>query len=284
MSGLWYREVFEDRTSLGLKVRRQLHAERSEFQYIEVLDTEYAGRVLVLDGVFMTSEKDEFFYHEMIVHPALVSAPRIERVLIIGGGDGGTAREVLRHPGVKKCVMVEIDERVVAACKDHLPSIGTAWDDPRLELRFEDGVKYVREEEVEPFDVVILDGSDPVGPAKGLFDASFYRGVRRVLAEDGVFALQSESPTVYEDLFFDIQKTLRGVFGSVHPYFGSVFLYGAGMWTWTLASQSGDPLTIHPERAAAIADGSRYYTEAIHRASFAQPAFVRDRLRAADAR
>lgn len=279
MSGLWYREVFEDQTSLGLKVRRQLHAERSEFQYIEVLETEYAGRVLVLDGVFMTSEKDEFFYHEMIVHPALVSAPRIERVLIIGGGDGGTAREVLRHPGVKKCVMVEIDERVVAACKTHLPSIGTAWDDPRLELRFEDGVRYVREEDVEPFDVVILDGSDPVGPAKGLFDESFYRGVRRVLAEDGVFALQSESPTVYEDVFFEIQQTLGRVFGSVHPYFGSVFLYGAGMWTWTLASQDGDPLVMHADRAAAIADGSRYYTEAIHQACFAQPAFVRDRLK-----
>lgn len=280
--GLWYREFLEDKSSLGLAVTASLHSEQSEFQRVEVIETRYLGKVLVLDGVFMTSEADEFYYHEMIVHPVLVTAPSIERVLIIGGGDGGTAREVLRHPGVRECVMVEIDPAVVSACKTHMPDIARgAWDDPRLDLRFEDGVRYLREAEAGAFDVVILDGSDPVGPAEGLFDRSFYENARRVLGDRGVFALQSESPTVYEALFFEIQETLRGVFGASHPYFGSVFLYGAGMWTWTLASVEGDPLAVRADRLEAIEAGCRYYNGEIHRACFAQPSFVRRRLAAA---
>jgi spermidine synthase len=277
-SGCWYAEVFEDKASLALKVTRTLHRERSDYQLIEVFETEWLGKVLALDGVFMTSVADEHFYHEMIVHPALCTAPRIGRVLIIGGGDGGTAREVLRHPGVERCVMVEIDRRVVEVCREHLPEIGTAWDDPRLELRFEDGVRYVKEADAPPFDVVILDGSDPVGPAEGLFDRSFYEGVRRVLADDGIFALQSESPTVYEEVFFEIQRTAADVFGRAHPYFGSVPIYGAGMWTWTLAGAALDPTAVRAARAEAVAEGCRYYTPEIHRAAFAQPAFVKRRL------
>lgn len=277
-SGCWYAEVFHDEVALGLKVTRMLHRERSEYQLIEVFDTEWLGKVLALDGVFMTSVGDEHYYHEMIVHPALCTAPRIERVLIIGGGDGGTAREVLRHPDVKSCVMVELDRRVVEVCREHLPELGGPWDDPRLELRFEDGTRFVQEAAEGSFDVVLLDGSDPVGPAEGLFDRSFYGNVRRLLTHDGVFALQSESPTVYEDVFFDIQRTAADVFGHSYPYFGAVPLYGAGMWTWTFASPSVDPMALRHERLEAIAEGCRYYTPDIHRAAFAQPAFVARRL------
>ena len=278
MSGLWYREVFRDQLSLGVRVERTLHASQSEFQRIEILDTAFFGKMLVLDGIFMTSEADEHYYHEMIVHPALCTAERIERVLIIGGGDGGTAREVLRHPGVERCTMVEIDRGVVEACKAHLPEIGReGWADPRLDLRFEDGVQFVKDAPEGSFDVVILDGSDPVGPAEGLFDERFYEGVRRVLGAHGVFALQSESPTVYEQVFYDIQATLRRVFGASHPYFGSVTLYGAGMWTWTM---TGDPAALKPERVASIAEGCRYWSPDIHRAAFAQPAEIQRRLHA----
>lgn len=276
---IWSSEVFQDRYRLDFRVERVLHAEQSAFQHIEIFETLQMGRVLALDGIYMTSEADEFYYHEMLVHPALTTAPRVERVLIIGGGDGGTAREVLRHPDVKTCVMVEIDEAVVRACREHLPSIGTAFDDPRLELRFEDGVAFVENAVGPPFDVVILDGSDPVGPAEGLFGASFYRGVRRRLAEDGVFALQSESPTVYPEVFFDIQASLREVFKEVHPYFGSVMLYGAGMWTWTWASAQGDPLAPRPPRLPAAEKAARYYNRDVHRAAFAQPSFIRQGLK-----
>jgi len=276
--GLWYTEVLDGKSSFGLRVTDVLHHERSDFQTIEVLDTPMLGRVLALDGILQTSERDEHWYHEMIVHPALCAAPSIERVLVIGGGDGGTAREVLRHPGVKRCVMVEIDRAVVEACRAHLPAIGGGvWDDPRLDLRFEDGVKMVAETD-ERFDVVVLDGSDPIGPSEGLFGRSFYEGVRRVVGDHGVFALQSESPTVYEDVFFDIQAALRDVFGASHPYFGSVYLYAAGMWTWTFASATADPLDVKAERVEAIAEGCRYYDGDIHRAAFVPPAFIRRRL------
>ncbi len=278
---LWYDETFENRTRLGLRVERTLFSGRSDYQTVEVLETPQWGRVLVIDGVFMTSEGDERFYHEMIVHPALVTAPRIARVLVIGGGDGGTVREVLRHPGVEKVVLVEIDAMVVEACKAHLPALGgDAWNDPRLEVRIGDGVAFVKESK-ESFDVVLLDGTDPVGPAKGLFDESFYRGVRDRLASGGVFALQSESPILLADVFFEIQQTLRRVFVNAHPYFGPVPLYGAGIWSWTWASNAGDPRTksaLHADRIAPFAKDLRVYSPEVHLGAFTQPPYVARRL------
>jgi len=275
--GLWYVERFEDLSMLGLRAHAHLPCERSELQSIEVIDTPWLGRVLVLDGIFQTCERFEHVYHEMIVHPALCSAPSIERVLVIGGGDGGTAREVLRHPGVERCVMVEIDEGVVRACKEHLPSIGRGvWEDPRLDLRFDDGVRFVKETD-ERFDVVILDGSDPIGPSKGLFDRSFYEGVRQVLSDDGLFALQSESPTADEGVFYEIQWTAREIFGRARPCFASVVLYGVGMWTWTLAG-TPDPRALVPGRVEAIAEGCRHYSAELHAASFVAPAEIARRL------
>ena len=156
--------------------------------------------------VFMTSEYDEFLYHEMLAHPAMTTAPRIERVLVIGGGDGGTVREVLRHSEGKACVMIEIDQLVVDASKEYLPGIGTAWDDPRLDVRFIDGIDYVKTSKDEKYDVILLDGTDPVGPGAVLFDEAFYAGCKRMLAEDGVMALQSESPLLMLDTFVETQQ------------------------------------------------------------------------------
>lgn len=277
--GLWYSETYGDRIAFGLRASATLHHERSAHQLVEIFDTPAFGKVLALDGVFMTSAGDEFFYHEMIAQPALCTAPRIDRVLVIGGGDGGTAREVLRHRGVREVVLVEIDPAVVSACRAHLPELG-AWDDPRLTVLFDDGVRFVREAEPASFDVVILDGSDPVGPAEGLFDRAFFEGVRRALAPDGVFVAQSESPMAYAEAFYAIVRELGAIFGRAHPYFGAVPLYGIGPWTWTYASASADPLALRAERAAAIERPCRYWTREIHRAAFAQPAFVRRRLEA----
>ena len=142
MTHEWYYEQFENHTRFGMQVKRHLVSEQSEFQKIELFEAERYGRVLALDGVYQTSELEEYFYHEMLVHPAMTSAPNIRRALVIGGGDGGTAREILKHPEVEQCVMVEIDARVVEACKAHLPTIGTAWDDPRLSLRIGDGIAF----------------------------------------------------------------------------------------------------------------------------------------------
>ena len=274
----WYREVYLDRSSYGLRVTARVAEVRSEHQHIEVIDTLAWGRVLVIDGIFMTSERDEHYYHEMLVHPAMVCAPRVSRVLVIGGGDGGTVREVLRHAEVEACVLVEIDRAVVEVSEEHLPTIGTAWNDPRLELRIGDGIAHVRDTD-ERYDVVILDGTDPVGPGEGLFDQAFYENVRRVLAPGGVVSLQSESPILTEPLFFEIQRTLRRVFPRVHPCFGPVPLYSAGLWSYTLAGTEVDPTRLDAARLAAIEPACKHYSAEIHRAAFAQPAAVRRRLR-----
>lgn len=277
--GLWYDETFHDHTRLGLLSKETLFSAQSPYQKIEVIDTVGFGRVLIIDNVFMTSEYDEFLYHEMLTHPALTTAPSIERVLVIGGGDGGTVREVLRHPDVKECVMVEIDEMVVDVSKEHLPGIGTAWDDPRLEVRFIDAVDYVNKSTDASYDVILLDGTDPVGPGAMLFDESFYADCKRMLSPDGVMALQSESPLLMMDMFVDIQHKLRALFCEVHPYLGPVPLYGTGTWSWTWCSNTGEPLRPIPERQAAIVEGSKAYNEELHQAVFALPNYVRRALK-----
>ena len=277
--GLWYEETFGDQVRLGLRTKETLFSAQSAYQKVEVIDTEGFGRVLVIDGVFMTSEYDEFLYHEMLAHPALTTAPSIERVLVIGGGDGGTVREVLRHPDVKHCTMIEIDELVVEASKRYLPGIGTAWDDPRLDLRFIDAIEYVSESEDDEFDVVLLDGTDPVGPGAVLFDESFYRGCKRMLAEGGVMALQSQSPLLMMDVFVETQHKLRKLFSEVHPYLGPVPLYGTGTWSWTWCSDTGEPLRPIQERQDAIAAGSKAYNAELHQALFALPSYVKRALK-----
>lgn len=277
---LWFTEEFENRLRVGLKVEKSLFSGRSEYQQVDVFETRLFGKALAIDGLFMTSVGDEANYHELIVHPALCTAPKIENVLIIGGGDGGTAREVLKHPEVKKCVLVEIDGMVVDASKEHLPEIGTAWDDPRLEVRIEDGVAYAQNAPEGSFDVVLLDGSDPVGPAEGLFGETFYRSVNRLMPDHGVFALQSESPTLFEDVFYDTQAALRRVFGKAHPYFRSVPLYGTGVWSWTYASRGSDPFQLIEERVARIEESAKIYNRDIHRGVFAVPQGIKRRLEA----
>lgn len=274
----WYDELFRDRIRYGLRVVERLFEAESDFQKVEIVETPQWGRVLVIDGIFMTSEREEHFYHELLVHPALVTVAKPRRVLVIGGGDGGTAREVLRHPGVESCVMVEIDGTVVDACKKYLPTIGTAWGDPRLDLRITDGIAYVRDTDEGPFDVVLLDGTDPVGPGEGLFNRAFYDDVARVLAPEGVFALQSESPLLLPEVFYEIQRTLREVFPRVHPYFGPAPLYAAGQWSWTFATRHVDPLAVRREQLAEVEAGCKHYNGDVHRAAFAVPNDVRARL------
>ena len=277
--GLWYDETFDDQTRLGLRVEKTLFSGQSDYQKIEVIDTVGFGRVLVIDNVFMTSEYDEFLYHEMLAHPALTTAPRIERVLVIGGGDGGTVREVLRHPDVKECLMIEIDELVVNVSKEYLPGIGTAWDDPRLDLRFIDGIDYVKTSEDEKFDVILLDGTDPIGPGAVLFDEAFYEGCKRMLTDDGVMALQSESPLLMMDVFVETQHKLRKLFAEVHPYLGPVPLYGTGVWSWSWGSNTGEPLRPVQERQEAIVEGSKAYNAELHQAIFALPNYVKRALK-----
>jgi len=272
--GIWFDETFKS-SRFGLKVTRTLFSAQSPFQKVDIFETEELGRVMTLDDAFMTSEGDEFFYHELLTHPAMLTANAPERVLVIGGGDGGTVREVLRHASVKKCVMIEIDELVVRACMEHLSTIGTAWKDPRLEVRFADGVDYVKHSDEEKYDVVLLDGTDPIGPGEVLFDLEFFRACKRMLKPDGVLALQSETPLLMSEAFFETQVKLRTLFSKVAPYLGPVPLYPSGLWSWTWCSDTQDPFVIDEARAKGIVDSLRWYNLDVHRGAFAQPNYVK---------
>lgn len=275
---LWFDETYGGKIRFGLKLTRSVFHGRSEFQSVDVVETEVFGRALALEDAWMTSERDEAHYHEMIAHPALTVAKTLERVLVIGGGDGGTVREVLRHPEVKHVTMVELDKLVVDACKEHLPSFGVPWDDKRLSLRFEDGIAYLKNYAGEPYDVILIDGSDPVGPAEGLYASPFYESAKKCLKPGGALVSQTESPIAMADDFARIVRTLRTSFKRAEPFFVPIPLYPSGMWSFTFASDSLDPLAFDDARAARIEASARYYNRDIHRAAFAKPSFVKKLL------
>ncbi|MCU0662261.1 MAG: polyamine aminopropyltransferase [Myxococcota bacterium] len=275
----WYDEAHENDSRFSLSTERVLFEGHSPFQKVTVLETTGWGRVLLIDDLYMTSYRDEFLYHEMLTHPALCTAQNLRRVLIIGGGDGGSAREVLSYKEVEKVVMVEIDELVVEASRRFLPDIGkNAWSDPRLEVIIGDGIAYAKRTDLEPFDVILLDGSDPVGPAQGLFTREFHQGVAQLLADGGTYTLQSESPFGQRPVFLETVKVLRQVFPIVQPYFGCVPIYPTGSWSWTFASKTRDPMVLDERRAAAQEARTQHYNRDIHRGAFALPNALRSEL------
>ncbi len=257
--------------------------EQSDFQRITVIDSERYGRGLLLDGCWMTAERQERHYHESLVHPALCSAAAIERILVIGGGDGGTARECLRHQGVRHLDMVEIDGRVVELSKTHLAALGGGcWNDPRFHLTVGDGIAWAADCADASYDVVIVDGSDPAGPAEGLFNRRFFEHCRRILRPGGVFATQSESPEAFRQVHLDTVRLLQDVFGHADPLYGWVPMYPSGWWSWTFAAADGpryqSPL---PERAAAVAAGCQIWSPRWQSGAFeAIPAFIERELSA----
>jgi spermidine synthase len=255
----------------------QLASERSPFQQIDIYENASFGRLLALDGLTQTTERDEFIYHEMLVHVPLISLEDPRRVLIIGGGDGGTLRRVLEHPSVEHAVMVEIDQRVTELCRELMPSIaGDAFDDPRAEVLFADGIAYVRDGG-EPFDAILIDSSDPVGPGEGLFTVDFYRAAAGRLANGGVLCAQSGSPGFQQD---ELHRTFRhasSAFTQVRVYVGFVPTYPGGMWSFTLA---GSTLLLDPSVAAARAAerkiSARYWRPELQRGAFDVPQIVYD--------
>jgi len=277
---LWVREIHRDNiTALSFKVEETLFSGRSQYQKVDVLKTKSHGNILINDGVFMLSELDEFVYHEMISHVPLFTHPSPKSVLIVGGGDGGTAREVLRHP-VEKVVMVEIDELVVNVSRKYLPGVSCALDDPRLELIIDDGVKYVAQTK-ETFDVVIVDSTDPMpeGPSVPLFDKPFYEKAASVLGPDGILITQAESP-FYDQ---DIQKTMlsnqRSFFGKLHIYLYTTVSYPGGLWSFSFASKGLCPVAdFDSARVEKLGLPIRYYNPAVHRAAFALPNFASEGL------
>lgn len=261
-----------------------LFNEKSPFQQVRVLNTHAFGKLLAIDDMVMCTEKDEFHYHEMIAHPALQLANNPKKVLVIGGGDGGTIREVFKYDNIEKVVMVEIDETVVRASKLHLPYLSGEFNNPKLELLIADGIEYVKNAGDETFDVIIVDGSDPVGPAEGLFTAAFYKNCQRALKKGGVLVTQGESPTFHKKTFIELNKCMKSIFGakSVHTLLFYATSYPSGMWSFQVATKEG----VHPvqgfddSKAEEFSKkkGLKYYNSEIHRASFALPTFVKSML------
>ncbi len=279
-----YNEFYHKKTGLTVGVEKVLFSKQSDYQKVEILQTDTWGNLMTIDGMVMLSEKDEFVYHELLVHVSMVSHPKPERVLIIGGGDGGSAREALKHASVRQVDMVEIDAVVIEAAKKHMPGVGD-WDNPKLNLLVQDGIQFLNEVK-EPYDVIIIDGSDPVGPAEGLFEENFINACYKVLSEDGVLSTQTESPWVesYHPSMKQVFSALDKTFNHSVMYLGYIPLYPAGMWSFGFASKTIKPLSQEALKRAETfyeqENGSlKYYNPEIHKASFALPNFVEQIIR-----
>lgn len=264
------REYQTASSGIFFKAKRVLYEKKSDFQKIEIIENDFYGRVLFLDGLVQTTEKDEFFYHEMLVHPALACLSRPEKVLIIGGGDGGALREVLKHP-VKKAWLVEIDQEVIRACEKYFPWLDRALSDPRAELAITDGFNFIQRT-TEKFSAIIVDSSDPVGPSAVLHDRDFYLKLKKVLTPEGVIVAQSGSQLLHLREHGQKAKFLKRMFRISRFYSAPVPTYPVGLWCYNFLSDRIDPLTVMKLR---IPEGLNYFNEEIFRASFALPPFFK---------
>lgn len=281
---LWFTDKDENQAMSLRHTGNVLFNETSPYQQVRVLESYSHGKFLAINNMVMATERDEFHYHEMMVHPAFQTHQAPKRVLVIGGGDGGTIREVFKYPSVEKVVMVEIDEAVVRAAKEHLPKLSCEFQNPKLELRIGDGIEYMKNAESESFDVILVDGSDPVGPAEGLFSEAFYQNCFRVLRKDGILVSQGESPMFHEKAFVDLNACLKRIFGKdkTHTMLFFMSTYPTGMWSLQMAVKGAK----HPKDASldqarnfAKEKKLRYYNEGVHMAAFQLPGFVREMLK-----
>ncbi|MFZ5627316.1 MAG: polyamine aminopropyltransferase [Bacillota bacterium] len=273
---LWYTEKQTENVGITCKITQTLHTEKTEFQDLAVIDTLQFGRMLVLDGMVQTTIKDEFVYHEMISHVALNTHPNPANVMVIGGGDGGAIREIIKHPRVQKATLVEIDGKVIEASKKYLPEIACALDDPKVDVRVEDGIKHIAEHE-NHYDIILVDSTEPVGPAVGLFAADFYRSIYRALKEDGIMVAQTESPFFNADLISRVFKDISAIFPITRLYLASIPTYPSGLWSFTMGSKKYDPLAVKEEDIAQYP--TKYYNAAVHKGAFALPNFVAELLK-----
>jgi spermidine synthase len=282
---VWFTDKDEDQ-ALSLRFTGEVFFDvQSPFQRVRIIESYKYGKMLALDDMVMTTIKDEFHYHEMISHPSMFTHGNAKNILVIGGGDGGTVREILRHDCVEKVTMVEIDGEVIKACKEHLPQIAAAFDHPKLDLIVDDGIAFIKNAAPETYDIIIVDGSDPVGPAEGLFSVEFYTNCYNALKKNGILVAQGESPKFNDKAFAELNRTLQGIFGTNNAPVSLFFVptYPTGMWSFQYGLKNVD----HPKHvtnesmidAFVEKEGLRYYNSDIHKGSFATPNFVKQLLK-----
>ncbi len=262
-------------TAFSLKITRKLHEEQSEFQFLEIYETEQFGNLMVIDGCTMVSTRDNFFYHEMMSHPVLFTHPNPKTVWIIGGGDCGTLREVLKHPGVEQAVQIDIDERVTRLAEIYFPELCESNSDPRADLKFIDGIKWVKDAAPGSVDIIIVDSTDPVGPAEGLFCADFYKDCFKALSENGIVVQQSESALLHMKILKEMRDEMQaGGFSHLQTVFFPQCIYPSGWWSATMASKQ-DLSQFREQDAASKGFDTVYYNSDIHKASLAMPEFFK---------
>ncbi|GAB6158491.1 polyamine aminopropyltransferase [Desulfotomaculum varum] len=275
MLDIWFTENHTEGYRVSWRIDNILHSERSRFQEIAVVESPDLGRALLLDNTVQTTTRFEFIYHEMIAHVPLMIHPRPQRVMVIGGGDGGTVREVLKHPTVETVELVEIDERVIQVSKEWLPQLSSALDSERVKILTVDGLQYVKQKAAH-YDVIIVDCTDPGGPSLALFTKDFYQDVYNALTEDGIIVSQTGSPT-FSPHFVEAVKGIRDVFPCSSPYLTCEPSYIAGFWSFTIGSKKYALDAVDQGRMAALA--TRYYTPEIHRAAFVLPKYIQEKIK-----
>jgi len=275
----WYTEEWAGQGSaISLKIKSKVHDEQSTYQRIEIYETETFGTLMTLDGLVMVTDRDNFVYHEMMSHPALFTHTDPQRVLVIGGGDCGTLHEVLKHKTVTLAEQVELDERVTRVSEKFFPELCESNNDPRARLHFADGIKWVADAKPETYDVIIIDSTDPVGPAAGLFSEAFYKNCFQALRPNGIVVGQSESPLFHAELILSVQKSFKAAgFHDVATLFFPQCTYPSGWWSATMAGKDMALANFRAQDAATKTFATRYYNRDIHAAALASPEFLRTR-------
>lgn len=277
----WFSENHTPNVQISIRVNKQLYSGKSEFQQIDVFESPEFGRFLTLDGFMMLTEKDEFIYHEMITHVPMAVHPNVKNVLVIGAGDGGVVRELVRYNDIEHIDMVEIDPLVVEVCKKYLPQTACRFDDPRLTLHYEDGLRFVRFKENE-YDLIIVDSTDPFGPGEGLFTKEFYGNCYKALKDDGILINQHESPFYPDDAHAcqRAHKNIVNTFPIAKVYQAHIPTYPSGHWLFGFASKKYHPLRdLDETRWNMRALTCRYYTTTLHKGAFYIPAYVEELLK-----
>ncbi|MGI6083329.1 MAG: polyamine aminopropyltransferase [Limnochordia bacterium] len=275
MLEVWFHEKESDHLHVGHRITKVLYQGCSEYQEIAVIDTVEFGRMLVLDGIAQLSLRDEFVYHEMLAHVPLFTHPNPKRVLVIGGGDGGTMGEVIKHSEVEEAHLVEIDGQVIEVCREFLPQLARSLDDPRVTVHVADGIRFMKEQ-TAAYDVILVDSTDPLGPSEGLFTVDFYADAARALRDDGVLAVQSESPFFTPELVQDVYRAIDSCFPQIRLYMATVPIYSLAPWSFTMGSKK--PQERMTFRRVGEAFATRYYSSEIHEASFCLPPYVKELL------
>jgi len=275
----WMYENFEPAGSaIGYRVTRKLDEVQSPFQKIEIFESTDWGNLMLIDGAMMLTTRDNFLYHEMMAHPALFTHADPKQVVIIGGGDCGTLREVLRHPGVERAVQCDIDEQVTRMSEKHFPELCESNADPRAQLLFDDGIAYMANAAPGSLDIVIVDSTDPVGPAEGLFNKAFHESCFRALKDDGILVQQSESPLVLLDLIKEMRGEMRKAgFTAFQTLPFPQPCYPTGWWSCTLARKAGG-FDFREADARGKAFATKYYSADIHKGAATLPPFVAEAL------